>query len=314
MLNRFYLDSVEQTGIKRLYYSISEVSNLVDEEQYVLRYWETEFEQLRPQKNRAGNRIYNEKDIEIIRTIQQLLRIKRFTIDGAKEHLKTIQFDTQTEEDVPLQTENGTETPVNGSVDTDSMSSIAQNGTTQSHEESATQHFSEHPKDTYLRAPEQSSEVSVPVVSTAAVLSEILPSSNETPQAANAEKYGFSQAIPSEWREPLDTTALLSISALPQADAPHEIKQPADKQTEDKQAQSELATSEQATSELTSNTLPPAQADIGNLTSTAAAARATLSREELLALRETLQHILRLIDPPESDTSLPLTDTTEPTI
>ncbi len=83
---------MEQPGIKRLYYSIGEVSNLVDEEQYVLRYWETEFEALRPQKNRAGNRIYNDRDIEIIRTIQQLLRIRRFTIDGAKDHLKTLYF------------------------------------------------------------------------------------------------------------------------------------------------------------------------------------------------------------------------------
>lgn len=304
---------MEQTGIKRLYYSISEVSNLVDEEQYVLRYWETEFEQLRPQKNRAGNRIYNEKDIEIIRTIQQLLRIKRFTIDGAKEHLKTIQFDTKPEEDVPLQAENGAETPANGSTDKDAISSIAQNGTTQSHEDFAAQHLSEPHEDAYLRTPEQSSEASVPVVSTTAILSEILPSSNETPQAANAEKYGFSQAMPSEWRESLDTTALLSISSLSQVNTSHEIMQPADEQSEDKQAQSDLAISEQATSELVANTLPSAQADIGSLTSTAATPH-TLSREELLALRETLQHILRLIEPPESDTSLSLTDTTEPTI
>ena len=60
-----------------------------------MRYWETEFEQLRPQKNRAGNRIYNEKDIDVIRAIQNLLRLKRFTIDGAKEHLKTMQFDAK---------------------------------------------------------------------------------------------------------------------------------------------------------------------------------------------------------------------------
>jgi DNA-binding transcriptional MerR regulator len=312
-LNSYYLDSVEQTGIKRLYYSISEVSNLVDEEQYVLRYWETEFEQLRPQKNRAGNRIYNEKDIEIIRTIQQLLRIKRFTIDGAKEHLKTIQFDTKPEEDVLLQAENSTETPTNGSADNNAMSSIAQNGTSQFHEEFAARRLSEPHEDSYLRAPEQSSEASVPVVSTTAIISEISSSSDETPQTANAEKYGFSQAMPSEWRESLDTTALLSISSLSQVNTPHEIMQPADEQSEDKQAQSDLAISEQATSELVANTLPSAQADIGSLTSTAATPH-TLSREELLALRETLQHILRLIEPPESDTSLSLTDTTEPTI
>ena len=74
-------------GIKRLYYSITEVSDLVDEEQYALRYWETEFAQLKPQKNRAGNRVYTEHDIKVIRDIQYLLRIKRLTIDAAKEHL-----------------------------------------------------------------------------------------------------------------------------------------------------------------------------------------------------------------------------------
>jgi DNA-binding transcriptional MerR regulator len=81
---------VETQSIKRLYYSISEVSQLVDEEQYVLRYWETEFEQLRPQKNRAGNRIYIEKDVELLRIIKHLLRDKRYTIDGAKEHLRNL--------------------------------------------------------------------------------------------------------------------------------------------------------------------------------------------------------------------------------
>jgi DNA-binding transcriptional MerR regulator len=86
----FYRQFVETQSIKRLYYSISEVSQLVDEEQYVLRYWETEFEQLRPQKNRAGNRIYVEKDVELLRTIKHLLRDKRYTIDGAKEHLRSL--------------------------------------------------------------------------------------------------------------------------------------------------------------------------------------------------------------------------------
>jgi DNA-binding transcriptional MerR regulator len=81
-------------GIKRLYSSISEVGHIVDEEQYVLRYWETEFEQLRPQKNRSGNRVYTEYDVRVIQTIKHLLRTKRYTIDGAKEHLKTLHFDT----------------------------------------------------------------------------------------------------------------------------------------------------------------------------------------------------------------------------
>ena len=75
-------------SIKKLYYSISEVSKIADIEQYVLRYWETEFEQLTPQKNRAGNRIYTNKDIRLILYIKELLREKKYTIEGAKKILE----------------------------------------------------------------------------------------------------------------------------------------------------------------------------------------------------------------------------------
>lgn len=72
-------------GLKKLYYSISEVSKLTDLEQYILRYWETEFDQLKPQKNRAGNRIYTNKDIKLILKIKNLLREEKYTIEGAKK-------------------------------------------------------------------------------------------------------------------------------------------------------------------------------------------------------------------------------------
>ncbi len=78
---------MKDLSIKKLYYSISEVSKITEVEQYVLRYWETEFEQLRPQKNRAGNRIYTNKDIQLILYIKQLLREKKYTIEGAKKIL-----------------------------------------------------------------------------------------------------------------------------------------------------------------------------------------------------------------------------------
>jgi DNA-binding transcriptional MerR regulator len=74
-------------GLKKLYYSISEVSKLTDLEQYILRYWETEFEQLKPSKNRAGNRIYTNKDIKMILLIKKLLREEKYTIEGAKKIL-----------------------------------------------------------------------------------------------------------------------------------------------------------------------------------------------------------------------------------
>ena len=64
-------------SIKKLYYSISEVSKITDIEQYVLRYWETEFEELSPQKNRAGNRIYTNKDITTYSLHKRIIKRKK---------------------------------------------------------------------------------------------------------------------------------------------------------------------------------------------------------------------------------------------
>ena len=74
--------------INKLYYSIGDVSKMTDLKQYVLRYWETEFKILNPEKNRAGNRRYKKEDILIIRHIKELLYEKKFTIRGAKQYLK----------------------------------------------------------------------------------------------------------------------------------------------------------------------------------------------------------------------------------
>ena len=74
--------------IKKLYYSIGDVSQMTRLKQYVLRYWETEFSILNPAKNRAGNRTYKDEDIKIIRHIKELLYDKKFTIRGAKQYLE----------------------------------------------------------------------------------------------------------------------------------------------------------------------------------------------------------------------------------
>ncbi len=89
-------------GIKKLYYSISEVAKITDLEQYVLRYWESEFDQLKPAKNRAGNRIYTNRDIKLILYIKKLLRDERYTIEGAKQVLKSYQPDGDTGEQLEL--------------------------------------------------------------------------------------------------------------------------------------------------------------------------------------------------------------------
>ena len=72
---------------KKAYYSIGEVCDLTDLKPHVLRYWETQFELLHPTKNRAGNRVFRPKDIELILLVKHLLYQKKFTIDGARQRL-----------------------------------------------------------------------------------------------------------------------------------------------------------------------------------------------------------------------------------
>ena len=72
---------------KKLYYSISEVSRITGLEQHVLRYWESQFPELNTAKNRAGNRIYTNKDISLIFEIKRVVREEGFTIEGAKKVL-----------------------------------------------------------------------------------------------------------------------------------------------------------------------------------------------------------------------------------
>jgi DNA-binding transcriptional MerR regulator len=94
--------AMKSLGIKKLYYSISEVSKITDLEQYVLRYWESEFDELKPAKNRAGNRIYTNRDIKLILHIKKLLRDERYTIEGAKQVLKNYSPEGDTGEQLEL--------------------------------------------------------------------------------------------------------------------------------------------------------------------------------------------------------------------
>ncbi|MCF7832066.1 MAG: MerR family transcriptional regulator [Candidatus Marinimicrobia bacterium] len=72
-------------GIKKLYYSISEISEMLDIKQSVIRYWESEFKELKPQKNRAGNRIYKKDDIAVLRLIHHYVHEKHLSIHEANE-------------------------------------------------------------------------------------------------------------------------------------------------------------------------------------------------------------------------------------
>jgi DNA-binding transcriptional MerR regulator len=73
---------------ERLYFRIGEVARLCKLPAYVLRFWETEFSQLKPVKGSTGQRMYRRKDVENVLRIKQLLYEQGFTIAGARQHLK----------------------------------------------------------------------------------------------------------------------------------------------------------------------------------------------------------------------------------
>jgi len=79
-------------GVSRIpdkfYFRIGEVSDIVDVPAYVLRFWETEFKQIKPKRTQAGQRMYRKQDVELVLRIKHLLYEKKFTIEGARQHLK----------------------------------------------------------------------------------------------------------------------------------------------------------------------------------------------------------------------------------
>ena len=75
-------------GIRKLYYSIREVSEMTGLEPHVLRFWESKFDALQPKKNRAGNRTYTERDVETVQRIQHLVREEKYTLEGAQQALE----------------------------------------------------------------------------------------------------------------------------------------------------------------------------------------------------------------------------------
>ncbi len=72
----------------KLYYRIGEVAGIVGVEPHVLRYWETEFRSVRPQKSSKGQRIYSRRDVETLLKVKDLLYAHRFTIAGARRKLR----------------------------------------------------------------------------------------------------------------------------------------------------------------------------------------------------------------------------------
>ncbi len=74
---------------EKMYFKIGEVSEITGLEQHVLRFWESEFKNIKPKRTSTGQRMYRKNDIELLLNIKRLLHNEKFTIQGAKKHLSS---------------------------------------------------------------------------------------------------------------------------------------------------------------------------------------------------------------------------------
>jgi DNA-binding transcriptional MerR regulator len=80
---------------RREYYSITDVCGILGLKPHVLRYWETQFEELAPPKNRSGNRVYRAPEVELIALIQRLVHQEKYTLEGARQRLQELHAEGQ---------------------------------------------------------------------------------------------------------------------------------------------------------------------------------------------------------------------------
>lgn len=85
----------------KLYFRIGEVADLLTVKPYVLRYWETEFPDIRPAKSKSGQRLYKRRDVELLVRIRELLYGERFTINGARKRLKELMRQAHASDQIP---------------------------------------------------------------------------------------------------------------------------------------------------------------------------------------------------------------------
>jgi len=90
---------VNEPIAKKAYYSIGEVCDLTGLKPHVLRYWETQFDVLNPTKNRAGNRVFRPKEIELVLLVKHLLYEEKYTIQGARRRLQEMRSSGEIEEE-----------------------------------------------------------------------------------------------------------------------------------------------------------------------------------------------------------------------
>ncbi len=84
---------------RKVYYSIGEVCDLSGLKPHVLRYWESQFQVLNPTKNRAGNRVYRSRDVEVVLLVKHLLYDEKYTIEGANKRLLEMRSEGELKEE-----------------------------------------------------------------------------------------------------------------------------------------------------------------------------------------------------------------------
>jgi DNA-binding transcriptional MerR regulator len=86
--------------IEKLYYTIGEVAELFEVNASLIRFWENEFDSLKPQKNKKGNRLFTKEDINTLRIIYHLVKEKGYTLQGAREKMKLNREDVEKQVEV----------------------------------------------------------------------------------------------------------------------------------------------------------------------------------------------------------------------
>ena len=104
----FYLYKMpyKEREISKMYYTMGEVSAMFEVNASLIRFYEKEFEVLQPKKNKKGNRLFTPEDIENLKIIFHLIRDKGYTLQGAKDHLKSNLDDTKDSQRVISSLEN----------------------------------------------------------------------------------------------------------------------------------------------------------------------------------------------------------------
>jgi DNA-binding transcriptional MerR regulator len=90
----------KEKPITKLYYSIGEVAKMFDVKTSLVRFWEKEFDILKPKKNAKGNRLFTQKDVDNLKVIFHLVKERGFTLDGAKRKLRENKGDTIQNEEI----------------------------------------------------------------------------------------------------------------------------------------------------------------------------------------------------------------------